>query len=157
MSTRLPIPRTGTGHGAIPNSRNCGRKWTSCISWGVTPRQDYWKLEAFEPYEKQLRKAGIAKPGDLYQKETGHSDISAYLQVSPLVLKRLCRQAALVRRAEAVPCNGDAWHIYLYRVEVVAALVQAGIDSPDDIQNPWIDDNDSDGQAPATRDRSSPA
>ena len=28
---------------------------------GVKPRQDFWKLEAFEPYEKQLRKAGISK------------------------------------------------------------------------------------------------
>lgn len=111
---------------------------------GVTARQDFWKLEAFAPYEKQLREAGLAKPGDLHQKEVGQSDISAYLQVSPLVLKRLCRLAALVRRAEAVPGSGDAWHIYPFRVEVVGALVHAGIESPKTIQDPWIAENASD-------------
>lgn len=100
---------------------------------GVKPRKDFWKLEAFEPYEKQLCEAGIAKPGDLYQKETGQSDISAYLRVSPLVLKRLCRLAALVRRAEDVRGSGGAWHIYPFRVEVVGALIQVGIESPEDI------------------------
>lgn len=108
---------------------------------GVKARQDFWKLEAFEPYEQVLRQAGIAKPGDLYQKEAGQSDLSAYLQVSPLVLKRLCRLAALVRRAEDVPGSGDAWHIYTFRVEVVGALVQAGIETPEDIEDAWITDS----------------
>jgi hypothetical protein len=110
---------------------------------GVKPRHDFWKLEAFEPYERGLREAGIAKPGDLYQKETGQSDISAYLHVSPLVLKRLCKLAALVRRAEDVPGSGDAWHIYPFRVEVVGALVQVGIETPEDIEDAWINDSDS--------------
>ncbi|MFE4541482.1 hypothetical protein [Arthrobacter sp. NPDC056727] len=111
---------------------------------GVQPRGDFWKLEPFEPYEKRLREAGVATPGDLYQKEVGQSAVSAYLKVSPLVLKRLCRLAALVRHAEAVPGHGDAWHIYPLRVEVVSALVQAGIESPKDIQDPWIADMASD-------------
>ncbi|UKA55440.1 hypothetical protein LFT45_05825 [Arthrobacter sp. FW305-BF8] len=115
---------------------------------GVMPRQDFWKLEAFEPYEKQLRGAGIAKPGDLYQQETGQSDVSAYLQVSPLVLKRLCKLAALVRRAEDVPGSGDAWHIYPFRVEVVGSLVQAGVEAPEDIEDGWINDSDAGSGGP---------
>ena len=106
---------------------------------GVKPREDYWKLEAFEPHEKRLREAGIARPGDLYQKEVGQSAVSAYLQVSPLVLKRLCRLAALVRRAQAVRAEGEAGPVHEYRVEVVGALVQAGIESPEEIHDQWLD------------------
>ncbi|WP_172804251.1 hypothetical protein [Arthrobacter sp. QXT-31] len=105
---------------------------------GVKPRGDFWKLEAFEPYEKRLREAGIARPGDLYQKEVGQSGISAYLKVSPLVLKRLCRLAALVRRAQAVPDEGEAGKVSPFRVEVVGALVQAGIESPEEIDDEWL-------------------
>ncbi|MFC9351476.1 hypothetical protein [Arthrobacter sp. NPDC057013] len=106
---------------------------------GVKPRQDFWKLEAFEPYEKQLRRAGIARPSDLYAHEVGQSDISAYVQVSPLVIKRLSRLASLVRRALAVPEEADAnGRVGLYRVEVVGALVQAGIESPDEIHDEWL-------------------
>jgi hypothetical protein len=104
---------------------------------GVEPRQDFWKLEAFEPYEKQLRKAGIARPRDLYAQEVGQSDISAYLQVNPLVISRLARLAAFVRRAEAVPAGDAVGNVQKFRVEVVAALVQAGIESPEDI--PGVD------------------
>lgn len=105
---------------------------------GVARRQDFWKLEAFEPYEKQLRKAGIASPRDLYAHEVGQSDISAYLQVNPLVIKRLARLATFVRRAEAVPAAGETEPVRKFRVEVVGALLQAGIERPEDI--PAVDD-----------------
>ncbi|WP_395401934.1 hypothetical protein ACHMXB_00875 [Arthrobacter sp. UC242_113] len=110
---------------------------------GIQPRQDFWKLEAFEPYEKQLRKAGIASPRDLYAHDVGQSDISAYLQVNPLLIKRLARLAALVRRAEAVPSWGATKPAQTFRVEVIGALVQAGIERPEDIPfagQPGIDD-----------------
>jgi hypothetical protein len=106
---------------------------------GLTPRKDFWRLEDFQPYEKRLRAAGIARPDDLYQKEVGQSDISAYLEVSPLVLKRLCRLASLVRRAQTVPVTREAGPVFPYRVEVVAALVQAGIESPEEIHDEWIE------------------
>jgi hypothetical protein len=100
---------------------------------GVTPRQDFWKLEAFEPYEKQLREAGIARPRDLYAHEVGQSDISAYLQVNPLVIKRLARLAAFVRRADAVPSGEAVKPAQKFRVEVIGALLQYGIERPEDI------------------------
>ncbi|WP_146617457.1 hypothetical protein [Arthrobacter globiformis] len=104
---------------------------------GVTPRQDFWKLEAFEPYEKQLRKAGIARPRDLYAHEVGQSDISAYLQVNPLVIKRLSRLATFVRRAEAVPSWEATKSAQKFRVEVIGALLQYGIERPEEI--PYAD------------------
>ncbi|MFE4833879.1 hypothetical protein ACFRAU_04260 [Arthrobacter sp. NPDC056691] len=107
---------------------------------GIEPRQDFWKLEAFEPYEKQLPKAGIARPRDLYAHEVGQSDISAYLQVNPLVIKRLARLATLVRRAEAVPAHGEAGPVQKFRVEVIGALIQAGIESPADIEPGWLNE-----------------
>jgi hypothetical protein len=100
---------------------------------GIQPRQDFWKLEAFEPYEKQFRKAGIARPRDLYAHEVGQSDISAYLQVNPLVIKRLARLAALVRRAESVPSWDATKPAQKFRVEVIGALLQYGIERPEEI------------------------
>lgn len=105
---------------------------------GVTARQDFWKLEAFVPYEKQLREAGILRPGDLLEPAVGPHDIRVYLQLSPYAFGRLVRLASLVRRAELVPYGSESWRVYPFRVEVVGALLQAGIESPGEINGRWI-------------------
>lgn len=116
---------------------------------GLKPRRDFWKLEPFVPFEKQLRGAGVARPGDLTGAPVGPHDIRVYLQLSPLEFERLVRLASLVRRAESVAYSGQtSWQIYEYRVEVVGALLQAGIESPEEIEDPWIDDEASDTAGP---------
>lgn len=123
---------------------------------GVRPRQDFWKLEAFEPYEKQLREAGIARPSDLYAHEVGQSDISAYLQVNPLVVKRLARLATFVRRAEAVPPGDATKPAQKFRVEVIGALLQDGIEDPEGIPNAGttsVDDSFVEGLRKAIKER----
>lgn len=60
-----------------------------------------------------------------------------------MLIKRLARLAALVRRAEAVPSWGATKPAQTFRVEVIGALVQAGIERPEDIPfagQPGIDD-----------------
>jgi hypothetical protein len=105
---------------------------------GVTVREDFWKLEAFAPYEKQLREAGILRPGDLLEPAVGPHDIRVSLQLGPYEFGRLVRLASLVRRAELVPYRGESWRVYPFRVEVVGALLQAGIESPGEINDRWI-------------------
>lgn len=115
---------------------------------GVTARQDFWKLEPLAPYEKQLREAGILRPGDLLEPAVGPHDIRVYLQLSPYAFGRLLRLASLVRRAQLVPYGSESWRIYPFRVEVVGALLEAGIESPEDIEDSWIDDEASDTAGP---------
>jgi hypothetical protein len=37
-----------------------------------------------------------------------------------------------------VPYRGESWRVYPFRVEVVGALLQAGIESPGEINDRWI-------------------
>jgi hypothetical protein len=60
-----------------------------------------------------------------------------------LVIKRLARLAAFVRRAEAVPFSEATKPMQKFRVEVIGALLQYGIEGPEDIPltgQPGIDD-----------------
>lgn len=115
---------------------------------GLKPRDDYWKLDPFVPYEKQLRAAGVARPGDLTADATGPHDIRVDLQLSPFVFARLVRLASLVRRAEAVVYSAENSGVYRFRVEVVAAMVRAGIESPEEINEAWISDSAVPGHQP---------
>lgn len=107
---------------------------------GLKPRDDYWKLDPFVPYEKQLRAAGVERLGDLTADETGPHDIRVDLQLSPFVFARLVRLASLVRRAEAVVYSAENSGVYRFRVEVVGALIEAGIERPEEIPAVWSEE-----------------
>lgn len=108
---------------------------------GIKPRQDFWELEAFKPYKDPLRAAGVVSPSQLPAAAVGPRDIRLYLNVSPLIFDRLVKLATLVRRAENLTYEGSSWRIYSFRVEVLGALVQEGMESPDQIPDVWIAEN----------------
>lgn len=104
----------------------------------IRPRQDFWELQVFAAYKNLLRAAGVSSPGQLPYAPVATPDIRLYLNVSPLVFARLVRLARMVHRADDLTYEGSSWRIYPFRVEVVDALIQEGIETPEKIHDLWI-------------------
>ena len=107
-----------------------------------SPRKDAWELEPFASLKSRLEEAGIPSPGRLVGR-TDDRYLAEFLETKRAVLVRLHNLARLIKAADDVALTvtapaaaGEAKKIDL-RVELISALMDAGVEKPEDIPREW--------------------
>jgi hypothetical protein len=93
---------------------------------GRTTGDDFWLLEPFTPLKERLQDAGVAEP-DWLAEHADDRDLRRYLKIEKPVFDRLVRISRLIRAAKLVAAPPEVMDV---RVELVRALVAAGIETP---------------------------
>ncbi len=95
-------------------------------------RTDFWELDVFALHRSTLQAVGVNRPTRLHTLPVSEADLVRYLAVDALVARRLLRVAALALRTDRVldAAVGSWQGLRPYRVELVAALVAEGVETP---------------------------
>jgi hypothetical protein len=104
---------------------------------GLAPRTSFWQLDLFAPHRKKLTDAGVTDPGRLQDRD-GDNYLRRYLGLARPVYTHLTRVARLIKRAEEVSWANGGNIASRYQVEIVAELIERGIEVPADIHPAWV-------------------
>jgi hypothetical protein len=104
---------------------------------GLTPRTDYWQLDAFSQHRDKLAAAGIVNPARLLSR-AADDDLRRYLALPVPVFTHLTRVAQLVQRAQDVSWAHGGNPVGRIQVEVIAELLARGVEVPGDIHPAWV-------------------
>lgn len=99
---------------------------------GATPRE-IWDIDPLAKHKDALAAIGVRTPSQLLA--IAHWRLCKYLKTSSLKVERLIRLARLAERVETTAVASGNEYFKDLHVEITAALIDLGIETPDEIVN----------------------